>query len=149
MSGDTPDGYEPINPSQVASGGCSTSFETLVGPLYRKSGATPDRTQWGFRAEPRHCNPYGVIHGGMLTTFADTMMGSLVFHAIDGAPCATISLTTDFIGAGKAGDWITGSAEILRRGRAVAFVRAEIKNGDRLLMNASGAWAIIAANASS
>ena len=116
---DIPDGYEVVG----AEGG-QTSFEALVGPILRKTGAPEGEAHWAFRVEQRHCNPYGMLHGGMLTTVADTMMGSLVFHAIGGAPCATIHLATDFIGAAKAGDWVEGRATLVRKGRAVAFVQA-------------------------
>ena len=84
-----------------------------------------------------------MLHGGMAVALADTMMGSLVFHAIDGAPCATISLNSEFLAAAKSGEWIEGRAELLRQGRKVCFVRAELFADDRRLMTVSGAWAII------
>ena len=86
MTIDIPTGFVPVG----ASSG-SENFESLVGPLYQRQDAPANIAIWGFRAERRHCNPFGIVHGGMLTTFADTMMGSLVFHAIAGAPCATIA----------------------------------------------------------
>src|SRR5690606_35925069 len=122
MSNGIPAGFEPVTVSINPQ-----SFEGHTGPLYHRTDAAGDTAIWGFRAEPRHCNPYGMVHGGMLTTLADTMMGSLVFKAIDGAPCATITLTTDFIGAARAGDWIEGRAELLRRGRSVCFLRSELR----------------------
>lgn len=138
MTIDIPTGFVPVG----ASSG-SENFESLVGPLYQRQDAPANIAIWGFRAERRHCNPFGIVHGGMLTTFADTMMGSLVFHAIAGAPCATITLTMDFVGAGREGDWIEGRAELLRQGRSICFLRSELRSNDKIILNASGAWAII------
>lgn len=138
MSIDIPTGFSPVG---AFSG--SENFETLAGPFYQRQDAPEGVAVWGFRAGRKHCNPFGVVHGGMLTTFADTLMGSLVFRAIEGAPCATITLTMDFVGAGREGDWIEGRAELLRRGRSVCFLRSELRMGDKLILNASGAWAII------
>lgn len=140
MSDYPPAGFEPILT------GDDVSFETHVGPLFRKIDMPNDEAIWGFRAEPHHCNPYGMLHGGMAVALADTMMGSLVFHAINGAPCATISLNTEFLAAAESGAWIEGHAKLLRRGRKVCFVRADLTSADRLIMTASGAWAIIGGN---
>lgn len=137
MSISPPEGFEPI----LNDGG--VSFETHVGPLFRKMDIPSGEAVWGFRAAPHHCNPYGMLHGGMAVALADTMMGSLVFHAIDGAPCATISLNTEFLAAAKSGAWIEGHAKLLRQGRNVCFVRAELFAEEKLIMTASGAWAII------
>lgn len=139
MNGTAPAGFEPLGLSQAE----GISFEKHIGPLYRHMDAPKGTAVWGFRVEPYHCNPYGMLHGGMLTSVADTLMGSLVFDAIEGQPCATISLTSDFIGAGRAGDWVEGRAELLRQGRNVCFLRCEMRAGERLLMSASGSWAII------
>jgi uncharacterized protein (TIGR00369 family) len=139
MTAKTPDGYEAII------GGADVSFETHVGPLFRKPDVDDGKAVWGFRVEQHHCNPYGMLHGAMAVALADTMMGSLVFHAIKSAPCATISLNTEFLAAAKSGDWIEGRAELLRQGRSVCFVRAELFSGEKLIMTASGAWAIIGA----
>jgi len=139
MTEKAPDGFEAIL------SGDAVSFEIHVGPLFRKLDVPANHAVWGFRAEPHHCNPYGMLHGGMAVALVDTMMGSLVFHAIDGAPCATISLNTEFLAAAKTGDWVEGRAEMLRQGRSVCFVRADLFVGEKRIMTASGAWAIIGA----
>lgn len=32
----------------------------------------------GFRVEPRHCNPAGICHGGMLASFADMLLPTTI-----------------------------------------------------------------------
>lgn len=135
-----PPGFVPI-----AQSGKHESFEHMVGPIYHLPSEAKDRVRFGFLVEPRHTNPYGVLHGGMLGTVVDTMMGYLVFHALSGGACATINLNCDFISAAKAGDWIEGEARITRMGRQVAFVRAEAECAGKPVLTASGSWAIVAA----
>ncbi|MEQ9519555.1 MAG: PaaI family thioesterase [Parvibaculum sp.] len=137
MSDAIPAGFEALSDATAA------SFEGHVGPMFRRMDVEAGHAVWGFRAELRHCNPYGMLHGGMAVTLADTMMGSLVFDAIGGAPCATISLNTEFMAAAKAGQWVEGRAELLRQGRNVCFVRGELFADEKRIMMASGAWAII------
>ena len=136
---EAPDGFRLIDASMAE------GFEGLVGPLWQRDDTDEMHAVWGFRAETKHCNPYGMLHGGMATTLADTMMGSLVFHAIGGAPCATISLTTEFMSSARAGQWIEGRAEMVKKGRAVCFLRSEIFADDKRIMTAHGNWAIIGA----
>ena len=70
----------------------------LLGPYYwRQDG---DRLVYGFQSDARHGNPNGVIHGGALTAFADTLTGHLIEHAC-GRKCATIALDSRFMAAGK------------------------------------------------
>ncbi len=113
-------------------------FDAMVGPYYRKQ--TDDGLVHGFLAEARHINPRGVIHGGMLMTFIDRTLGSLVWQAIDGRACATVSLNTDFLAPARPGDWIECRGQVTRQTRALVFVRGELTAGDRTLMTASGIW---------
>ena len=77
---------------------------------------------------------------GMLMTFIDRTLGSLVWHAIDGRPCATVSLNTDFLAPARPGDWIECRGQVTRQTRALVFVRGELTTADRTLMTASGVW---------
>jgi len=63
----------------------------------------------GFRIAPRHLNAGGVLHGGMVMTFADIVLAQAVSRVI-GPPFVTIRLTTDFIGIAVEGDWVEGTA---------------------------------------
>jgi len=138
--GDIPAGFVPLSRSSR-----HESFEHVVGPIYCLPSEAKDHVRFGFRVEPRHTNPYGVLHGGMLSTVVDTMMGYLVFRALEGGACATINLNCDFVSAAKAGDWIEGEARMTRMGRQVAFVRAEMGCNGKTVLTANGSWAIVGA----
>jgi len=72
MKADTPPGYRTC---RMPDG----PFAEVLGPLYiREDGAG-----FAFRATGLHCNARGVVHGGMLMTFADQTLGLTVQRALD------------------------------------------------------------------
>ncbi len=66
----TPDGFVP---SDLTEG-----LLVHVGPLYMRPATTTAATGFvlAFRAFAQHANRYGVVHGGMLATLADTAIGA-------------------------------------------------------------------------
>ena len=109
--------------------------EDHIGPFYyRKAEA---QWQFAFIAEPRHCNAFSTLHGGVLVTFADF---SLCIEATDhysGFSCATVSLNTEFVAAGKSGDLVEAHTETIRRTRSLAFVRGHIHVAGSILLTCS------------
>lgn len=123
-------------------------FEDCVGPLYCTPANSEGVKAFTLRPQPQLQNFHGVIHGGVLMTVVDTMMGCLLKETIDGRSCATISLTTDFIGPAAVGDVLEGEALLVRVGRSVAFTQARISRGNRLVVAASAKWSIAPSPAS-
>jgi len=113
----------------------------LVGPLYCRREAAG--YCFGFQAAERHTNPRGVVHGGMTMTVIDQVLGALVFFSVGRKPCATVSLTCDFISFATPGDWLEARTRMRRRGRSLVFADGEITCGDRLVMTASGIWKVL------
>lgn len=112
--------------------GETEGFIGLAGPYYwRDDGA--GGVEYGFQAEARHGNPNGVLHGGSLTTFMDTVLGYEVIR-VTGRRCATISLNTEFLAGGRAGDWITGRVRIRKLTGSMAFLDGEVHAGDTLVV---------------
>lgn len=124
-----PDGYVP---STIPDG----TFGKLLGTLYRRR----EGGGFAFRVEARHGNVRGAIHGGMLMTMADQVLGLTVQQAIGGGPTATISLNCDFVSSAKPGDLIEGTAEVTRITRSIVFVQGRLACGDRLILSAAGLW---------
>jgi len=113
-------------------------FAELVGPLYMKRHATG--TSYGFRVEPRHANAHGNIHGGMLMTLADQILGLTVAEALGHLSLVTLSLNNEFVAAANVSDWLVGRAEIIRRTQSLVFIRGTIRRGDDFVLNSSGIW---------
>jgi acyl-coenzyme A thioesterase PaaI-like protein len=113
-------------------------FAELVGPLYIKRDATG--TTYGFRVEEQHGNARRNVHGGMLMTLADQVLGLTVVEAIGHLSLVTLSLTNEFVAAANVGDWLVGRAEIMRRTQSLVFIRGVIRRGDDVIVNSSGIW---------
>ncbi len=115
-------------------------FNDMLGILYAKPDG--DGMIWGFAADGRYSNPNGVVHGGMLMTFADTAMGQLAEDA-SGKLTATISLNVEFLSSTPVeNQWIECRPSITRLARTVAFLRSEISSAGTLLMVAQGVWRV-------
>lgn len=114
-------------------------FMRRNGPIwYRRRG---DRLDVGFLAVAEvHGNNQDIIHGGMIASFADFALGHAVWYAHDRAPVVTVHLGLEFVSAGKAGDWVHCTPEIVRRTRSLTFIRGDILAGDRVIATASGVW---------
>jgi uncharacterized protein (TIGR00369 family) len=119
-----PEGYKSLTGISPA--------EDHMGPFYyRKSD---DGLQLGFRAEQRNCNGINSVHGGVLMAFADY---SATMVALSGVRenCATISFTSDFLGAARLGDWVEGYGEVIRRTGSMTFVRGHLAVGDDMVLS--------------
>ena len=120
----------------------SSGFETRIGPLWKKPG-DDGRWRYGFLAMTHHINLQGVVHGGMLLSFADEALGQTVWRAVQKRPCATVSLNGNFVGPARLGDWVEAETEIVRHGRAMIFTQARIYVGERTVFNADGIWKLL------
>jgi uncharacterized protein (TIGR00369 family) len=116
-------------------------FLDLVGPVYMSD--QKDRIEMGMLAGNQHKNPGGVVHGGLLMTMMDNLMGATVFTVIAPRFAATVSLNCDFLSPTQPGEWITGTGEVVRHTRSMVFVRGILKSDDRPIMSASGVFKII------
>ena len=77
------------------------SFVGLIGPLWFK--VEGEKLRVGLPLEPRHGNPMGWAHGGLLVTVADMVMGVGSGHATGIRwPHPTVSLSTEFVRGAQA-----------------------------------------------
>ncbi len=123
-------GWSPIH---------DTGFIAQVGPVYRRE----DDGAYAFRAADKHANLIGVVHGGMLMSFADRALGETAMRAADGANCVTIQMEMQFIDTARIGDWITAAPEVVKRTGSLVFLRCELRHAERVVGTASGVWKIL------
>ena len=114
-------------------------FIAHVGPLHVRAAAGA----YAFRAEQKHANLIGVVHGGMLMSFADRALGETAMRAADGANCVTIQLEMKFIDVGRLGDWIVVHPQVVKRTGSLVFMRGDVREGTRLVASADGVWKIL------
>ena len=120
-------------------------YPALIGPFWYKRDADGRGFRYAFPAEARHLNMGGVVHGGMLMSFADDTLGMTVWEAAGRKPCTTVQMSTQFVSPVKLGEFVEGRAEVLRTTRSVVFVRGLVTVGERTIVHADGVWKILGA----
>ena len=118
-------------------------FPVLVGNFWSKRFEAGYR--FGFLADERHANVGGVVHGGMLVTFVDDLLGLSTHFAVGQRPVSTIQLNTRFIAPARPGEFLVLVPQVQRVTRSVVFIRGEVFVGDRLILSADGVWKILGA----
>jgi acyl-coenzyme A thioesterase 13 len=111
----------------------------LIGPMYYR-GMGRDLAI-GLRAEPKHCNLRGSVHGGVLATIADIALGYTLASSSDPPTgFVTANLTIDYSGAANVGDWLETRTDVQRQGGRLAFANCYICVGDQRIVRASGVF---------
>jgi len=118
-----------------------SAFAELVGPMWRRED--DGRPRFGFVVAAKHLNRIGIVHGGMMMTFADQAMGLAASRATGGKRHATIDLGVQFVGAVHPGDFVEARTEVVRITRAVIFMHAKMLVRERIVATASGIWKIL------
>ncbi|WP_422363292.1 PaaI family thioesterase [Pyruvatibacter mobilis] len=116
-------------------------FTTHNGPFFHKINEDGSFVH-AFRAAEQHCNGMGIVHGGLVTAFADGLMGTAVWRATD-IVGLTIRLNVDFLSIAKVGDWVEGTATVTRATRSVAFVEARVHVKTRPILHATGVFKLM------
>ena len=131
MTAPVPDGYRPLfRTSPVLD---------LIGPFYCRGEGV--ELELGLRVEPKHCNARGTVHGGILAALADVALGyTLGFSTDPPTALTTASLTLDFAGTAKTGDWLATSVDIQKRGSRLAFANCYISIGKERIVRASAVF---------
>ena len=128
-----PPGFEPLFRS--------SPFLDHLGPFFMRK--EPDGAfVVGLRILPQHANGRGGAHGGLLMTLCDIALGYRTTSSTRPHPMlTTASITTDFAGAAKVGDWIEAHVDVHKVGTRLAFANCYImRNGERIV-HASGVFA--------
>ena len=100
-------------------------FETRSGPFFMRREDDGSYVS-AFRAEDRHMNGAGFMHGGCLMTFADFALFAIASNELDGAPAVTMNLSSDFLGSAYPGALMEARGEVTRGGGKTVFVRGMI-----------------------
>jgi uncharacterized protein (TIGR00369 family) len=122
----------------------TSPYLETIGPLYSK-GQGGDLVV-GLRIAEKHCNARGTAHGGLLATLADIALGyAAATSRTPMVALTTASLTLDYAGGAKLGDWLEARMEIQKLGTRMAFVSAYLCVGEERIVRASGTFLVDAA----
>lgn len=115
----------------------SDPFEDQSGPYYTRD--EPDGgVLCAFRAERKHMNGGGFMHGGCMLTFADFCLFAIGREALKGSHAVTVSLNGEFVGPAHVGDLVECRGEVVRAGGSLVFLRGLISTGGKPMMSFSG-----------
>ncbi len=99
--------------------------------------------------EQRHTNPHGMAHGGVATTLMDSaaamaLSGLKRARGRAAAAHATVEMNASLIAPARPGDELVVEGRVLRMGRSVAFVEAEVRrrSDDELIAKGRFTFAI-------
>jgi uncharacterized protein (TIGR00369 family) len=115
-----PDGFAPYRRS--------SPYLDIIGPVYESA---TDPSIAGLWIDHRHTNSRGFLHAGLLVAVVDTIMGHTCERALgDGRRLTTVSLTSDFIGPARAGQWLDVTATVRRTGERLSFAACDVTTTD-------------------
>lgn len=113
------------------------AYEAHAGPFYMRREEDGSYVS-AFRAEDRHMNGIGSIHGGCLMTFADFALFSIATEEMKGSYGVTINLSGDFLGAAGPGTLIEARGEVTRGGGKTIFVRGLVTGDGAPVLSFTG-----------
>jgi uncharacterized protein (TIGR00369 family) len=102
-------------------------FADHAGPIRHE----PVEGGWrlNFVASEVHSNGRGAVHGGMLATLLDEVMGQVLEEAA-GVPSSTVELGVTYIAGVPVDENVSAEAKILRLGGSLAFVEGTVFNAE-------------------
>jgi uncharacterized protein (TIGR00369 family) len=88
---------------------------------------TPDESMY---------NPIGTVHGGVMCTLLDSVIGCAVQSTLPaGTGYTSVEMKISYLRAAHAGDGdLTATGRVIKRGRRVAFADGEVRDRERKLV---------------
>ncbi len=112
-------------------------FETRSGPFFMRREEDGSYVS-AFRAEDRHMNGGGFMHGGCLMTFADFALFAIATDELEGHHSVTMNLASDFLGSARPGALMEARGEVTRGGGKTIFVRGLITGDGAPVLSFTG-----------
>lgn len=111
-------------------------------PIYARP--SPRGVNLAIRASAAHANSRGFVHGGLITALADNAMGlSCGQQVANTSGLVTISLSVDFVGFAKVGQWLEIRPEVLKTGKSLCFATALVLADESVCARASGVFKLV------
>ena len=107
-------------------------FENLAGPFYARGEA--GEVICAFRAEVKHMNAGGFMHGGCMATFADYAIFMIAEKELEGSGSVTAQLSCELLDSAQAGDLVTATGEVTKAGGSMVFVRGLARVGGKPIL---------------
>jgi uncharacterized protein (TIGR00369 family) len=126
-----PEGFAPYDPG--------AGFGAYFGPM----AVDATRRRIGFRVAPRHINLFGACHGGALAMLADYQLVPLRLAGLVEGPFApTLSLSLDYLGPARLGDFVEAEAVLVRQTGRYVFTQAILSNAEGAVARSTAIYAL-------
>ena len=112
-------------------------FETRSGPFFMRREEDGGFVS-AFRAEEKHMNGGGFLHGGCVMTFADFSLFAIATDELGGSQSVTMNLSGDFLGTCRPGALVEARGEVTRGGGKTIFVRGLVTADGESIFSFSG-----------
>lgn len=116
---------------KIADGNPNPITTWLDGTLI-KASAGSITAEFIVRAD--QCNHANILHGGIITTILDEIMGMTLITVEIEHLYITINLHVDFLFGAKAGEKVTAVSEVFRVGKKIANIEAKLYNEEGKLL---------------
>jgi len=115
-------------------------FRDMVGVTYTK--VEDGYSQCVLEVDKKLLNAAGIVHGGAIYTLADSGMGAALYSLVNEDELfLTIEISICYFKAVSSGA-LTCESRFIHRGKRIAVMEAEIKNGEQLVAKAMGTFSI-------
>jgi uncharacterized protein (TIGR00369 family) len=112
-------------------------FKGLLPDLFgiELAEVTPDRVLAHLTVRNDLCTTGGVLHGGAIMAFADTLGAVVTFaNLAEGGRTTTIESKTNFIGGAPAGARVRGEAVAIHKGRTTIVCQTTVRTAEGKLV---------------
>lgn len=119
-------------------------FRELVG--IELAEAEEGRAVVRMRAEDRHLNPGGTVHGGAVSTLVDVSMAEAIGTTVaeEGERPVTVEMNVNYMAPGKPGV-IASTARVRKGGKRMTVVEAEVvqQDDEEVVALATGTFTVV------
>jgi uncharacterized protein (TIGR00369 family) len=116
-------------------------FADRFGPLWTRK--EKDGWAYGILATQAHLNPAGFVHGGALCALFDHVVSAVAWEAAARRACVTVQLSTQFLSAGREGQFLEARGRVARATQTLVFVDGTIESAKTELLRGSSVQKIV------
>nr|WP_269716976.1 PaaI family thioesterase [Caulobacter sp. NIBR2454] len=133
-----PDGFEP----HARKSPVTDPWE----PLFART--LDDRLILGLEVREPHTNSRGLLHGGLIAALVDNAMGLSCGRALEGQGVeakglVTVSLSLDYLGMAKLGQWLAFDTHFVKAGKTLCFAEAGVTADGATIARASASFRVL------
>jgi acyl-CoA thioesterase len=97
-----------------------------------------------LEVQAEHLNLMDSLHGGVITSLADTATGVAMHSALDqGWTHATTTIQMTFLAPGRLGDRVIARGRVIKRGRRFGYAEADVERSDGTLLARAAATFLV------